>query len=42
VTLAFVHKKTTVTPDAQKFIDYVKATKAKTVLTQMGAVPVVQ
>jgi phosphate transport system substrate-binding protein len=42
VTLAFVHKKATVTPDARKFIDYVKATKAKTVLTQMGAVPVVE
>jgi phosphate transport system substrate-binding protein len=42
VTLAFVHKKSTVTPDAKKFIDYVKATKAKTVLTQMGGVPFVE
>ncbi len=42
VTLAFVHKTTTVTPDAKKFIDYVKASKAKTVLSQMGAVPVIE
>jgi phosphate transport system substrate-binding protein len=42
VTLAFVHKNSTVTADAKKFIDYVKATKAKTVLTQMGGVPVVE
>jgi len=40
VTLTFVHKEATVTPDAKQFIAYAKTGKAKTVLTTMGAVPV--
>jgi len=42
VTLTFVHKDSTVTPEAKRFIGYVKATKAKTVLTSMGGVPVAE
>jgi phosphate transport system substrate-binding protein len=42
VTLSFVHKQSTVTPDAKQFIGYAKTTKARTVLTQMGGVPVVE
>jgi phosphate transport system substrate-binding protein len=42
VTVSFVHKQTTVTPDAKQFIGYAKAAKARTVLTQMGGVPVVE
>ena len=42
VTLSFVHKETTVTPDARRFISYVTAAKARTVLMQMGGVPIAQ
>jgi phosphate transport system substrate-binding protein len=42
VTLTFVHKEATVTPDAKKFITYAKTGKARTVLTSMGGVPVVE
>jgi phosphate transport system substrate-binding protein len=42
VTLLFVHKEATVTPDARKFIAYAKAAKAKTALTSMGGVPVAE
>jgi phosphate transport system substrate-binding protein len=42
VTLAFVHKESTLTPEAKRFIGYVKAGKAKTVLTSMGGVPVAE
>jgi len=42
VTVAFVHKEATVTTDAKEFIGYVKAAKAKTVLTSMGGVPIVE
>jgi phosphate transport system substrate-binding protein len=42
VTLLFVHKEATVTPDARQFIAYTKAAKAKTVLSSMGGVPVAQ
>ena len=42
VTLSFVHKDSTVTPDAKEFIAYAKAGKAKTVLTSMGGVPVIE
>lgn len=42
VTLSFVHKQSTVTPDARQFIGYARAAKARTVLTQMGAVPIVE
>lgn len=41
VTLSFVHKESTVTPDAKRFIGYATAAKAKTVLTSMGAVPII-
>lgn len=42
VTLAFVHKESTITPDAKRFIGYMKDAKAKTVLTSMGGVPIVE
>jgi phosphate transport system substrate-binding protein len=42
VTLLFVHKATTVTTDAKRFIDYVKAAKARTFLSSMGGVPVIE
>ena len=42
VTLSFVYKDATVTSDAKAFIGYVKAAKAKTVLTSMGGVPIVE
>src|SRR5882672_61066 len=42
VTLAFVHKATTITADVQRFIGYVKAAKAQTVLSSMGGVPVIE
>src|SRR6188508_807229 len=42
VTLSFVHKSATVTTDAKRFIDYVKAAKAQTVLSGMGGVPVIE
>jgi len=42
VTLSFVHKEATVTADAKRFIGYMKAAKAKTVLTSMGGVPIVE
>ena len=42
VTLTFVHKDSTVTPDAKQFISYAKTGKAKTVLTSMGGVPVIE
>jgi phosphate transport system substrate-binding protein len=42
VTLTFVHKDATLTPDAKQFISYAKTAKARTVLTSMGGVPVVQ
>src|ERR1700730_10512770 len=42
VTVALVHKKATVTPDAAKFIAYVKTAKAKTLLSSMGGVPALE
>jgi phosphate transport system substrate-binding protein len=42
VTVSFVHKATTVTPDAKTFISYAKAAKAQSVLTGMGGVPVIE
>ncbi len=42
VTLSFVHKEATVTSEAKRFIGYVKAAKAKTVLTSMGGVPIIE
>jgi phosphate transport system substrate-binding protein len=41
VTLSFVHKEANVTPDAKRFIGYVKDKQARTVLTSMGGVPIV-
>ena len=42
VTLSFVHKEATVTPDAKNFIGYARNAKAKTVLVSMGGVPIVE
>ena len=42
VTLTVVHKDSTVTPDAKQFVTYAKTSKARTVLTNMGGVPVVE
>jgi phosphate transport system substrate-binding protein len=42
VTLSFVHKETNITPDAKRFIGYVKDKQARTVLTGMGGVPVIE
>lgn len=42
VTLLLIHKEATITPEAQAFIGYAKAAKAKTVLTRMGGVPVIE
>ncbi len=42
VTVSLVHKKATVTPDAAKFIAYVKTGKAKTLLSSMGGVPALE
>jgi phosphate transport system substrate-binding protein len=42
VTLSFVHKAATITGDAKRFIGYAKADKARTVLTSMGGVPVIE
>ena len=42
VTLSFVHKGASITPDARRFIEYVKDKQARTVLTSMGGVPVIE
>src|SRR6202048_1207257 len=42
VTLSFVHKGAGITPDAKRFIAYVKDQQARTVLTSMGGVPVIE
>jgi len=42
VTVSLVHKQATVTPDAAKFITYVKTAKAKTLLSSMGGVPALE
>ena len=42
VTLSFLYKDATVTTDAKSFIGYAKAGKAKTVLTSMGGVPIIE
>jgi len=42
VTVSLVHKTATVTPEATKFIAYVKDAKAKSVLTSMGGVPITE
>ena len=40
--VSVVHKVATVTPEAQKFIAYVKTAKARTLLTGLGAVPITE
>jgi phosphate transport system substrate-binding protein len=42
VTVSLVHKQATVTPEAAKFIAYVKTAKAKTLLSSMGGVPALE
>jgi phosphate transport system substrate-binding protein len=42
VTLSFVHKGANIAPDAKRFIEYVKDKQARTVLTSMGGVPVIE
>jgi phosphate transport system substrate-binding protein len=42
VTLAFVHKETTVTEEARAFIAYAQTNRASTLLTSMGGVPILQ
>jgi len=42
VIVSLVHKQATVTPDAAKFIAYVKTAKAKTLLSSMGGVPALE
>jgi phosphate transport system substrate-binding protein len=42
VTVSLVHKQATVTPDAARFIAYVKTARAKTLLTSMGGVPAIE
>jgi phosphate transport system substrate-binding protein len=42
VTVAFVHKSATVTPDAKLFISYAKDAKAQSILSGMGGVPVIE
>jgi phosphate transport system substrate-binding protein len=42
VTVSLVHKQATVTPDAAKFIAYVKTARAKTLLSSMGGVPALE
>ena len=39
VTVSFVHKSSTVTAEVLRFVDYVKTTKARVLLTSMGGVP---
>jgi phosphate transport system substrate-binding protein len=40
VTLALIHKDTTITPDAKVFLSFVQTAKAKAVLKDMGGVPI--
>jgi phosphate transport system substrate-binding protein len=42
VTLSFVHKGANITQDARRFIEYVKDKQARTVLTSMGGVPIIE
>jgi phosphate transport system substrate-binding protein len=42
VTVSLVHKPSTLTADAAKFIAYVKTAKAKTLLSSMGGVPALE
>jgi phosphate transport system substrate-binding protein len=42
VTVSLVHKQATVTPEAAKFVAYVKTARAKTLLSSMGGVPALE
>ena len=42
VTVSYIHKKTTVTPEALAIIDYARSGKASALLQAMGAVPVAE
>lgn len=42
VTVSYIHKKTTVTPEALTIIDYARSSKAGALLQAMGAVPVAE
>ena len=42
VTVSYIHKKTTVTPEALTIIDYARSEKAGALLQAMGAVPVAE
>ncbi len=42
VIVAFAHKQTTVTPEAKQFIAYAKTERARTLLSSMGGVPIVE
>jgi phosphate transport system substrate-binding protein len=41
VTVSYIHKKTTVTPEASAIINYAKSSKASVLMLAMGAIPVV-
>ncbi len=42
VTVSYIHKKTTVTPEALAIIDYARSSKANALLQAMGAIPLVE
>jgi phosphate transport system substrate-binding protein len=42
VTLALLHKPSTLTPDAKSFVEFTRSTKAQALFRQMGGVPVSQ
>lgn len=42
VTVSYIHKKTTVTPEALAIIDYARSSDASALMQAMGAIPVVE
>ena len=42
VTVSYIHKKTTVTPEASAVIGYARSSKASALLQAMGAIPVAE
>jgi phosphate transport system substrate-binding protein len=42
VTLSIIYKEATITPEARKFIEFFKTEKAKTLLANMGSVPIAE
>jgi phosphate transport system substrate-binding protein len=42
VIVSLVHKRSTVTPEATQFLDYVRTARARTLLTSMGGVPSIE